>query len=61
MASAKKCDRCRKYYDEVPKNKSIKGANVRGIKIITSGPYWELDLCGDCIDALYEFMGIKEE
>ena len=46
MANAKKCNRCGKYYDDIPKVKSINGYKVRGIKIFTSyGPYLKLDLC----------------
>ena len=61
MANAKKCDRCGKYYDDIPKVKSINGCFVRGIKIFTSGPYMEVDLCGDCIIDLYKFIGLDKE
>ena len=60
MSAAKKCDRCGKYYDKCPNAKTINGYKVRGIKIFTSGPYIELDLCEKCIDDLYDFLGIDE-
>ena len=49
-----------KYYDKCPNAKTINGYKVRGIKIFTSGPYIELDLCEKCIDDLYDFLGIDE-
>lgn len=62
MASAKKCDRCGKYYDECTNAKTINGYQVKGIKIFTSyGHYFVLNLCGKCIDDLYDFLGIEEK
>ena len=62
MASAKKCDRCGKYYDECTSTKRINDYRVKCIKIFTSyGPYLELDLCEKCIDDLYDFLGIEEK
>ena len=62
MASAKKCDRCGKYYDKCTSTKRINDYQVKGIKIFTSyGPYLELDLCEKCIDDLYDFLGIEEK
>ena len=62
MSSAKKCDRCGKYYDKCTSSKRINGYKVKGINIFTSyGPYLELDLCEKCIDDLYDFLGIKEK
>ena len=62
MASAKKCDRCGKYYDKCTSVKRINDCQVKGIKIFTSyGPYLELDLCEKCIDDLYDFLGIEEK
>ena len=61
MADAKKCDRCGKFYDKCPKAKSINGRYVQGIRISTSGPYIELDLCEKCINDLYDFLGIEEK
>ena len=62
MASAKKCDRCGKYYDKCTSVKRINGYQVKGINIFTSyGPYLELDLCEKCIDDLYDFLGIEEK
>ena len=62
MASAKKCDRCGKYYDKCTSVKRINDHQVKGIKIFTSyGPYLELDLCEKCIDDLYDFLGIEEK
>ena len=58
MASAKKCDRCEKYYDR-NQSKSIKGYYVRGIRLYTNTPHMDLDLCDDCIDKLYDFLGLN--
>lgn len=60
MASARKCDRCKKFYERNNGVKSINGNFVRTIKICTSGPYLELDLCDDCIKELYKFLN-KED
>ena len=60
MASAKKCDRCKKFYEKNNGVKCINGCFVRTIKICTNGPYLELDLCDDCIEELYKFLN-KED
>lgn len=61
MAKAKKCDRCGKYYDKNEGIKSINGYFVRTIRLETSGPYMNLDLCDPCIYDLYKFLGLDEE
>ena len=61
MSFAIKCDRCGKYFDKYGRKRSIDGSFVRGIKIFTSGPYIEYDLCENCIEDLYEFMGFDED
>ena len=61
MSFAIKCDRCGKYFDKYGCKRSIDGSLVRGIKIFTSGPYIEYDLCENCIEDLYEFMGFDED
>ena len=61
MSLAIKCDRCGKYFDKHGNKRSINGAYVRGIKIITSGPYREYDLCENCIEDLYKFMRLDKE
>ena len=61
MANAKKCDRCGKYYDKNKGVKSINGCFVRGIRLETSGPYTDLDLCDSCISELYTFLGLDKE
>ena len=61
MSFAIKCDRCGKYFDKYGSKRSINGAYVRGIKILTSGPYREYDLCENCIEDLYKFMNINDE
>ena len=61
MANAKKCDRCRSYYDKNEGVKSINGLFVRGIRLETSGPYMYLDLCDSCISELYTFLGLDKE
>ena len=60
MAAAKKCDRCGNYYDD-NRRKRIMGFSVIGIKIITQGPYKNMDLCDICVDELYDFLKIKED
>lgn len=61
MSFAIKCDRCGKYYDKYGGKRSIDGSFVRGIRIFTSGPHIECDLCENCIEDLYEFMGLDDE
>lgn len=62
MSSARKCDRCGKYYD-CPASKSIKSEQVIGIRIQTlnSTYFNDYDLCPKCADKLLKFMGIKED
>ena len=50
-----------KYFDKYGHKRSIDGSFVRGIKIFTSGPYIEYDLCENCIEDLYEFIGFDED
>ena len=61
MANAKKCDRCGKYYD---KNQKFKIKNTTtdfadGIKFTGVKGYdsSQFDLCDDCIEKLYNFLG----
>ena len=61
MSFAIKCDRCGNYSDKYGRKRFIKGDFVRGIKIFTSGPYIEYDLCENCIEDLYEFIGFDED
>ena len=61
MANAKKCDRCNDYYDKNKGVKTINGCVVKGIRLETSGPYRNLDLCDPCICELYTFLGLNEE
>ena len=61
MANAKKCDRCESYYDKNKGVKSINGCFVRGIRLETSGPCRNLDLCDSCISELYTFLGLDKE
>lgn len=56
MSLAIKCDRCGKYFDRYGHKRSM-----GGIKIFTSGPYIEYDLCENCIEDLYEFIGFNED
>lgn len=60
MAIARKCDRCGKFYENNNGSKSINGYFVRTIRICTTGPYEDLDLCDDCIKELYKFLN-KED
>ena len=62
MANAKKCDRCKSYYDRNKGVQSFNGCFVKGIRLETSGSYYrELDLCDPCICELYTFLGLDEE
>ena len=61
MANAKKCDRCKSYYDRNKGVKSIDGCFVRGIRLETSAQGKILDLCDPCIYELYTFLGLNEE
>ncbi len=60
MSSARKCDRCGKYYDHHA-SKNIKTKQVIGIRIQTSTYFDDYDLCPRCADKLFKFMGIKED
>lgn len=61
MSQAIKCDRCGKYYDRPETNRKIYGATIVGIRVRTHGPCCDYDLCSDCVEKLYEFMGIKPD
>ena len=61
MSFAVKCDRCGNYFDKYGRKRFINGEFVRGIKIFTSGPYREFDLCENCVEDLYKFMGLDKE
>ena len=61
MAFAKKCDRCKSYYDKNKGIKSINGHLFRGIRLETSEQVKFLDLCDPCIYELYTFLGLSEE
>ena len=63
MACAKKCDRCGNYYDENKHERFIFGYRVKKITLGTNDKmlYRDFDLCDDCFDAFYKFMGIKED
>lgn len=61
MSSARKCDRCGKYY-EFHASKSIKSKQIIGIRIQTAACYFDdYDLCPKCVDKLLKFMRIKED
>lgn len=61
MANAKKCDRCGKFYEKNETKRKINGEYVEGIKICTYANRKIYDLCGDCIENLYEFMNLNDE
>ena len=61
MAFAKKCDRCKSYYDKNKGVKSINGHLFRRIRLETSAQGKILDLCDPCIYELYTFLGLNEE
>ena len=61
MATAKKCDRCEKYYDENTKHKQ----NIRGRYYHEDGTSFTTvagvcdyfkDLCDDCLEELHMFL-----
>lgn len=60
MSSARKCDRCGKYYDHHT-SKNIKSKQVIGIRIQTPTYFDDYDLCPKCADKLLKFIGIKED
>ena len=60
MASAKKCDRCGKYYDKNNRMRKglYKNESIDGIAKTTSiGNYLNrIDLCDECLDKLDIFL-----
>lgn len=59
--NAKRCDRCKKYYDKNSKNETvgrIHGGVIEGIVTYTTGSNLDkyFDLCDDCIDDLKEWL-----
>lgn len=62
MASAKKCDRCGKYYVINKTKRSIHECTVIGIRIVNNITNSKMyDLCDDCIDALFDFMYLDDK
>ena len=61
MANAKKCDRCGVYYDKNQKFKLKKslGDFADGITFtgVNGNVSSQFDLCDDCIERLYIFLG----
>ena len=61
MANAKKCDRCGIYYDKNQKFKLKKslGDFADGIAFtgVNGNVSSQFDLCDDCIEQLYIFLG----
>lgn len=64
MANAKRCDRCKEYYDDNSKYQSRvrKEAFLTGV-LIAYGPQKleeeGIDLCDDCLTALHEFLEMR--
>lgn len=62
MASAKKCDRCGKYYVINKTKRSIYECTIIGIRIVNTMTNSKMyDLCDDCIDALFDFMYLDDK
>lgn len=60
MATARKCDRCGKYYDENKKYKNDLGTGtVIGLRFetINSSISSRIDLCDECLGKIKEFLG----
>lgn len=59
MATARKCDRCGKYYDENSRY-NLHGEKLIGIRFVSVTYKTErFDLCDDCLHELRLFIGIK--
>lgn len=61
MASAKKCDRCKQYYDK--DEHSVNGLLVGKIELRSSeapGKSLSADLCPDCMLKFIDFMDFPE-
>lgn len=60
MALAKKCDRCKKYYDHYPTGKKFQYNAVKRSEVNDVGSYVDsdkyMDLCEDCMAAFDRFM-----
>lgn len=59
MADAKKCDRCKKFYDiyaGVPFNDHGNRYNGVELRYNSSCMYCRFELCEDCQKALYSFL-----
>ena len=61
MADAKKCDRCKKYYDGngIPTNDGLiwGGGYLTGLILTTDSDTGDgFDLCDDCINDLLHFL-----
>lgn len=60
--NAKKCDRCKNYYDKNYNNRKIEGYPVTGIRIVAERPSGaaarivKIDLCDCCVEKLYGFF-----
>lgn len=60
MATARKCDRCGKYYDENKKYRYDLGTGtVIGLRFETLNGYnsSRIDLCDECLGKIKEFLG----
>ena len=59
MADVKKCDRCKKYYDENKHNICNLGERMNEIRLTNfNNPknYIKYDLCDECFIKLYTFL-----
>ena len=64
MADSKKCDRCGKYYDGNYHDRYVLGHRITHVNLTTElniNNYKRIDLCDDCFDELYKFLGISED
>lgn len=60
MALAKKCTRCKKYYDHYPTGKKVQYNAVKRTMLDSTGNWVNgegaMDLCEDCMAAFDKFM-----
>lgn len=68
MAKAHKCDRCGKYYDDLPvkqfeeiiDGRTIKySLDIRAIYVF-HGPE-DIDLCPECLDKIHSYLNMSKE
>ena len=52
--NATKCDRCKRYFEEeIPR--------IGYMRSKDSGYYQQLDICPECLEEFFKFMGAEEK